>query len=134
MSIRSGVTDGRGTGALSALRQDTAGRWGGPRGHHEELPHLLARPHSKSSPRLTRLTEEPRPKERAFNMGSGERAPVPYPPTHVLPSVWLGQIESFKRKKRKKKEKLHGEKDRKHRPVLGQRKEQHLLFKIYRKS
>lgn len=36
--------------------------------------------------------------------------------------------------KKKKRKKMHGEKDRKHRPVQGQRKEQHLLFKIYRKS
>ena len=41
---------------------------------------------------------------------------------------------NLKAKKKKEKEKMHGEKDRKHRPVQGQRKEQHLLFKIYRKS
>lgn len=43
------------------------------------------------------------------------------------------KTEKKKKEREIKKGKMHGEKDRKHRPVLGQRKKQHLLLKLYRR-
>lgn len=101
----------------------------------------LGEPHPRkssdpASPDPTRLHER-RPKERAFRVGSRESL-APCPPTPGPPSAWPEQMKTLKTEKKKKereikKGKMHGEKDRKHRPVLGQRKKQHLLLKLYRR-
>lgn len=91
---------------------------------HKACPGSESSSHSPT--RMTHLTNGGTETQRVFSTSSMEESPCSiHQPTSSL-SVDKTIFKTIKRER-------NGKKDRKHKPVLGQRKEQHLLFKIYRK-
>lgn len=88
---------------------------------HKACPGSESSSHSPT--RMTHLTNGGTETQRVFSTSSMEESPCSiHQPTSSL-SVDKTIFKTIKRER-------NGKKDRKHKPVLGQRKEQHLLFNL----